>query len=644
MRQHKSLKPMNQRHVAPAPDFTWQLNSQTVVVGLLAAAIVWAPLTFGASSPWARFALELTMALAVGLWALGGARPPWLTATPLLVAGSLLIQLAPLPEGLLVNVAPVSAGAWKVSAGGMSNGRSCISVDPAGTWAGIRSVLITLAAGAVVTDMCRLQKPRRVLLAALALSGVLIFLLGTIGGKVTKDFRLLRFIHVAGPIVSHYSPLVLPAQSTGVGMVEWVEVEAQRYPVDAGYIGGGVGTFLYGNHFAAAICLTLPIALSGWLWISCQRLPDWSRWLVAAAFAAAGGWAVAGLADSRAGAGALALTLATFIGLIGPQLWMRQVAGATAALLALAIAVFLMLVLLPSDTALSFVPADLKKQAAQLLADGRAEPAHVAIRAFMASPWLGTGLDSFQHVFPRFYVNRSALFYAHNELAQLLAETGLLGLGLLSLLAFFLVPKAVRFWRDAPGNYRVLNAGTWAALAGLAAHASFDWDLHLPALVLLAIVVIGLNASSVPAAKSSVMNRWPVPEYVTRWMLVGFCVVAIGGMWRDALSETVQRQLRKAIVVDRLAQKDPKRPSALDKLTRAVAIGEAFQPWDSGNARLLITLGQAELHLARQTPNGDEKSDLLGTAARWFQRARLSSAMCRGLPEPIVGGPIKPKR
>lgn len=610
----------------------------TSEIALVAAATIWAPLAFGASGTWARFWLELTAVVAACLWAANGPKPAWLTAVPVLVAGCFLTQLVPFPEWLLVNLAPVSAGAWKVSAAGGAGARSSISVDPAATWAGIRTLLISLAAAAVVVDVGRLQSPRRILLAALGISGALILLVGAVGGRIGEDYLMLGFIDVSGPIVPTQSSVNLPTQSTGVGIAEWVPVDGQRYKSDAGWIGGCVGTFWYGNHFAAAVCLTLPILISGLLWLTVERLPDWARWLMSIALAAAGVWAVGWLAGSRAGTGTLVLSLVTLTALIAPLRLMRQAAGIAAIGLAVGVAMFAVIVLLPGETVLGSVPPDFRNQAAKLLADGRAGPAHVAVRAFLASPLMGTGLDTFQDVFPRFYADKYTLFYAHNEFAQLLAETGLLGLVLLGFLAWYLVPKAVRFWRDAPGHYRLLNAGPWAALAGLTAHAAFDWDLHLPSLVLIAVVVIGLNASSVPAKKPVSSARWTMPEYVPRWLLVVCCVLSVVGMFRDAITETVQRQLREAIVADRLAQNDPQFPPAIDRLAQAVAVGEAFRKWDSGDADLLVALGQAELHLASRMPPGEEKAALLGTAARWFQRARVASAMCRGLPEPIPVG------
>jgi len=600
---------------------------------ILAAAAVWTPLAFGASGTWARFGVELTATAGACLWAAGAARPFWLTAVPLVMTAFLLLQLVPLPESILVQLAPVSAGAWKVATAGAGASPSCVSIDPAATWTGVRSVLVALATTAAVIDLGRLQRQRRILLGAVAISGLLILAIGGIGGRIGENQLLLGFIDISGPILPTQSPINLPSQSTGVGIAEWVEVGNQRYKSDAGWIGGCVGLFLYGNHFAAAVCLTLPVMLSTWLWFTADRIPSWLQWGVAAIATSTSIWAVAWVAGSRAGTGALALTLVTFFSLAAPLRWMRIASGLVAFVLGVSVAAFFAVIMLPSDTVLSLVPPDFKQTAAKLLADGRAEPAHVAVRAFLASPILGTGLDTFRDVFPRFYADRYTLFYAHNEFAQLLAETGLLGVASVAAFAWYMVPKAARFWRDAPGQYRVLNAGPWAGLVGIMAHCAFDWDLHLPAIALLTAIVVGLAASSVPARKPDEARRPWIPEAVPRWLLVTCCALAIAGLWRDAISESVQRQIREAIVADRLAAMDPQRPNAADALSQAIFAGESLARFDPANSDLLVAIGQAHLHLAQSNPPGEERNLILGNAERWFQRARLSSAMCRGLPE-----------
>lgn len=608
---------------------------ELVAAALLAAGAVWAPLWFGASGTWPRFGVELTLVAVVILWASSAARPAWLTAIPLLAVGAMLLQLVPLPDSLLVRLAPVSAGAWKVATAGMPGISGRVSVDPAATWAGMRSILVATAATATVASLARHQQPRRLLLAAVGASGVLIMLVAAIAGAVGEDRIMLGFLDLTGPILPSQSPLIGHAQSTGVGVGEWVAVGEQRYRSDSGWIGGCVGTFFYANHLAAAVCLTLPIILSWWLWLTADRLPAWVRWPVLVAVAAAGGWVAAVLAGSRAGTGALALTLAVFMALVAPFRWLRYAFGCVAAGLTLGIVAFSILTFLPRDTVLAFIPADLQKKAADILVAGRSDPAHVAVRAFAASPLLGTGLETFQDVFPRFYADRYTLFYAHNEYAQLLAETGLLGVALLAALVAFLVPKAIRFWRDAPGNYRLLNAGSWAALAGITVHSAFDWNFHLPAIALLTVIVAGLAASSVPGRKPDESRKPWIPESVPRWLLVGCCLVAVAGMARDAISETVQRRIREAIVADRLAEKDPRKPAASALLREAIGAGTAMARWDRGDADLLLVLGQAHLHLARSMPAGTERDAIVGEAAGWFRRTRAAAAMVRGLPEPL---------
>ncbi len=576
------------------------------------------------------------MATATCLWAWGGPRPFWFTATPLLFSASLLPQVMPMPDFALMTIAPVSAGAWKLVTAGVPGAHGYVSVDPGATWAGIRTMLIALSATAAVIDICRLQPQRRIMLWALAASGGLVLLVGLIGGRLGPDYRMLGLIDVAGPFYPAQSPIILPTQSTGVGVADFVNVAGQRYNADARFIGGCVGLFRYANHFAAAVCITLPFLFSVWLRETNARMPTWIQWAVIVTVGAAASWGVAITAESRAGTAAWLLTILTFLSLVLSAPRLRFIAGSAAVVTAIAITGFLLVILLPSETVLKYVPLDLQAPLERLLVAGRAGPARVAVRAFAASPFLGTGLDTFRYVFPKFFTARETLFYAHNEFAQVLAETGALGLTWLTILTWYLVPKALRFWRDAPVPYRLLNAGPWASLVGITAHSAFDWNLHLPANALLICIVIGLAASSVPARNPRVSPRLSIPEVLPRWLLVGFCFLALVLLFRDAISETVQLELRKAIVADRLAKKASARPPAKAALATAFKNAEVMARWDSGNSSLMASLGQVQLHLAAHTPDAQDRAKLLETAGHWFDRARHASALCRGLPEPTA--------
>lgn len=600
---------------------------------VLAAGAVWAPLAFGSSSTWARFGVEITMAAAACIWAGSGRRPVWLTTIPVIVAGSLFSQLVPLPESLLVAVAPVSAGAWKVAMSGMPATWGRVTLDPAATLTGIRTLFVFLAATFAIIDMARHQRVRRLLLMAIAVSGVLILLIGAIGGRMGNNFLMLGLIDIAGPLESSWSQFILPSQSNGVGVTDWVEVAGMRYNADPGFIGGCVGLFRYGNHFAAAICLTLPVVFSVWIWATAEKIPAWLAWAVVGIGAGVAMWAVAEVAGSRAGAGALVLALFSFVFLAAPLRPIRVVAGFAMVSTIVALLIFLILIFMPTDAVLQVVPEEHKKTVGEILFAARAGPARVAMRAFAASPLLGTGLDTFRYVFPRFYNGNETLFYAHNELAQLLAEAGALGVLWLAAMIWYFAPKATRFWRDASGQYRVLNAGPWAALIGIAAHSAFDWDLHLAANALLTCIVVGLNASSVPATKMESSPNVRVPEPIPRWLLLACCALSSIFLFRDAVSETVQRHVREAIVADRMVTQDPKREPADHQLAEAIAAGEEMVRWDPGDSSLMACLGQAQLHLAARQPPGPQREFLLGRAEQSFRRALSASAMSRGLPE-----------
>jgi hypothetical protein len=80
--------------------------------------------------------------------------------------------------------------------------------------------------------------------------------------------------------------------------------------------------------------------------------------------------------------------------------------------------------------------------------------------------------------------------YAHNEYAQVAAELGLVGLGLLAVL---LVALARLLWRARATGPAVAGwAGVVAATAAFAVHSGFDFVWHLPAVVLTVTLLAGV--------------------------------------------------------------------------------------------------------------------------------------------------------
>jgi O-antigen ligase len=107
-----------------------------------------------------------------------------------------------------------------------------------------------------------------------------------------------------------------------------------------------------------------------------------------------------------------------------------------------------------------------------------------SLRIFRSHPWLGSGLGSFETVFPKYQSFPSDLTWdhAHNDYAEALAETGATG-GALILFALGLF-----FWLACRNlRERLRHSVGWiqfgAALGccGLLTHSFVDFNLHIPA-------------------------------------------------------------------------------------------------------------------------------------------------------------------
>jgi O-antigen ligase len=607
---------------------------ESLSIALLGAAAVVAPLALGAAGNWLRFALEATMSLAVVLWAASARRPVLLAAMPLAVAATSLLQLVPLPDGILVRLAPVSAGAWKVALAGDTAAWGRISVDPAETAASIRRLLLGLATVAAVTDLARYQVQRKRLVYAIAASGLAILLAGLVFGPANKDRVMLGFVHLAGPIFPHHDPTLMPIESVGAGTTEWVTVAGLRYPVDTGNVGDGFGSYIYSNHYAGGVVLSLPVTIAAWLYATRGRLAEAARLLAAAALFGAAFWTVGPMASSRAGAAALVVAGLALACLVTGPGWPRRAAIVCLVAIAGIILAAFLLLLGPLTHVIPFIPDAYRKPLGDILNNARTLAAQVGFRMFLASPVLGTGLGSFSAVFPRYSSDACMLFFAHNEYAQLLAETGFAGAAVVMGLAIELGRRCIRFCRDAPIPYRILAAGPWAAVAGGAIHAGFDWNLHLPANALLACLVTGLAASSVPTRPAARQARVPA------WLPQGLLIVAIFGslslLLRDAISETARQSLRNAVAADRLAIKDRRPEGDTVWLAAVIDRGISSARRDPANARLHLLIGQATLHLAGRTDDVTQREELLTEADKWMQQARRHCAICRGLAEPVL--------
>ena len=96
---------------------------------------------------------------------------------------------------------------------------------------------------------------------------------------------------------------------------------------------------------------------------------------------------------------------------------------------------------------------------------------------FASRPWLGVGLGQYEVVYPMYALPRwpEALGHAHNYYLNLLAETGMLGLGTFLVLGAAVAMKARCAWLRATGpQTRGVLVGVAGSLTYLAAHSMVD--------------------------------------------------------------------------------------------------------------------------------------------------------------------------
>jgi hypothetical protein len=611
--------------------------AESLAVILIAAAVVGGPLSLGGAPAWAAATLQLVSVAAGLLWAWSGRRTPLWMLLPLALAALFGIQLLPMSDSLLMAIAPVSAGLWKVAHEGMPHAWGRTSVVPWETLAGVRQIVFGMTILIVVADLGRVERYRRWLLCSLACSGVMIAALACVFPRHLTGREAPRLvlgtIDLRGPIDFWKTPVSRPVETSAFSRPDWVTAGGVRFLVDSWVIGDPVGPYIDSNKFAGGMCLTMPIAVAVFLGLSrFFRLPPPAAAFLGICALAGGLWLIAGMAGSRAG-GASFLFGGLMLATLGIRIRsiQRITLGATAAYLFTA-AIFVGILLGPLRWMVHLFPEPIEIPLKKFVADGRVAAAAAAGRMFAASPVLGTGLGSYGYLQPYLLKDGEPLFFAHNDIVQLLAETGwcgvLVGVGFLSL-----VVSAFTSWlRLRPEQRAIADAGVWASFAAITMYSFFDWNLHLPGNAFLATLITGLAlASGGHDLSQPASRRTKLAGIIASSLLSGILLWAAAYAIRDVESARVERQLRDALVSVRMAAGGkPPGKFPQEVVDAAVAAGSQMAAADKANALLSLLLGQLNLQLAA---NGDVAAK--GDADRWFRKARLLCPPCSGLPELI---------
>jgi O-antigen ligase len=131
-------------------------------------------------------------------------------------------------------------------------------------------------------------------------------------------------------------------------------------------------------------------------------------------------------------------------------------------------------------------------------------------RMFLHHPWLGVGLGNFEIAYPRYQTFPSDLRveYAHNDYAQALAETGVVGA--VSIAAALVLFFRATLWgaaRRLGSAGGLMQMGAAIGCSGLLVHSFFDFNLHIPANAAWFSILAGM---AIPVATRVQLKRqWP---------------------------------------------------------------------------------------------------------------------------------------
>jgi hypothetical protein len=131
------------------------------------------------------------------------------------------------------------------------------------------------------------------------------------------------------------------------------------------------------------------------------------------------------------------------------------------------------------------------------LGSNRPEYWRVAVDAFKEDPVRGVGSSGFAVIWLQKRHISEGVHDAHSLEIETLAELGLVGIAMLAVL----LGGAMLAIRRVHGADPVLAAGPLAALTAWALHSAIDWDWEMPALTLVAVILLGVMLAQADEAE-----------------------------------------------------------------------------------------------------------------------------------------------
>jgi putative inorganic carbon (HCO3(-)) transporter len=449
---------------------------------LLLLLLAWIPVPLGSNRPWAWSVLEIAcfalMAAWLALWAAGrvDAPPALRRAWPAFAILALwlleqALHLVPMPVAWIAVLSPEAAK--------MHLATDALGIQPAFT---------TLSVDAFAT--------RTALLKGLAYACLFALTLALVGSRA----RLLTLARV----------LVYWAVALSVVAVlmHLAGVRASFFGTVIDHGAKASGPFVNRNHFAGYLEMTLSLGIGLLIaGLSDRRASSWKRF-----FANAIDWVLSPKMVLRLALCILVVALTTTHSRMGNAAFFSSmlVAGAIGITLsrhATRNTVILLASLMIIDVAIvgSWFGVERLAQRIQettaLDVEQREEPAAYTLGMIRDYPVFGAGPGSFYAVFPRYRPETVAAFYnhAHNDYAEIAAESGVLGLGISGAFVIVSLGAALRAqWLRRDPLMRGMSFACIMGVTAILIHSWVDFNLQIPAnaayfMVLLALGWISLH-------------------------------------------------------------------------------------------------------------------------------------------------------
>ena len=269
---------------------------------------------------------------------------------------------------------------------------------------------------------------------------------------------------------------------SGLGILQQLTFNGKLYWFREMHYGGiPFGPYVNRNHFAGFAELVLPMALVPLLLGRVRR-----ERLVIVGILAIIPLSALMLSASRGGIISVGAELAFLVLVLG----LRRAAGRH--LFAGGVVLLLAFVIVSWLGVNQILSRFSSLQTLEVTASKRASMRNGTWRIFLDHPVLGTGLGTLQQVYPPYETlyDGKIVNHAHNDYLEVLAETGVAGGICCAWFIATLFVAALRFLQSEDDSFaNTLRLCGWTACCGLLVHSLVDFNLHIPANLLLFLLM-----------------------------------------------------------------------------------------------------------------------------------------------------------